>query len=138
VLIEVATGHLAASTANGSLPSPPRCSITGINDMQNAKTLLAATFVLVATPQLANASAIAEFQFKKSELATAAQRGLLLDRIERTSELTCEKSSRLMTKSAVDSCAADLVAKFVEAIGDDSLVQLTTSQNATTPANARR
>ncbi len=106
--------------------------------MQTAKTLLAATFIIVATPQLANASAIAELQFQKGELATAAQRDLLLDRIERTSEQTCERASRLMTKSAVDSCAADLVAKFVEAIGDDSLNQLTTSQSGTTFANARR
>jgi UrcA family protein len=109
--------------------------------MQKAKTLLAATFILVATPQLANAGAVAQIQFKKSELATAAQRGLLLDRIERVSELTCEqssRSSRLMTKSAVDTCAADLVSKFVEAIGDDSLFQLATSQNGTTFANALR
>jgi UrcA family protein len=106
--------------------------------MQKAKTLLAATFIIVATPQLANASAVAEFQFKKSELATAEQRNLLIDRIERSSEQTCEKASRLMTKSAVDSCAADLVAKFVEAIGDDSLIQLTTSQNGTTLTKVRR
>ena len=106
--------------------------------MQKAKTLLAAAFIIVVTPQLANASAVAQFQFKKSDLATAAQRDILLDRIERSSEKTCEKASRLMTKAAVDSCAGDLVAKFVEAIGDDSLIQLSTSQNRTALANARR
>jgi UrcA family protein len=116
----------------------PQCSTTGVNDMQKAKTLLAATLAIVATPQIANASAIAEFQFKKSELATAAQRGLLLDRIERSSEQTCATSSRLMTKSAVDRCAADLVAQFVEAIGDDSLAQLAMAQSGATIANARR
>ncbi len=106
--------------------------------MQKAKTLLAATIIFVSTPQIANASAFAEFQLKKNELATSAQRNLLLDRIVKSSEQACEQSSRLMTKSAVSSCAADLVAKFVVAIGDDSLIQNTTSQTGTAPANARR
>jgi UrcA family protein len=124
--------------AVSSLPSLPRYSFTGFNDMQKAKTLFAATFMIVATPQIANASAFAEFQFKKNELATTAQRNLLLDRIEKSSEQACETSSRLMTKSAVDSCAAVLVTRFVEAIADDSLTQLAMSQSGATIANARR
>lgn len=91
--------------------------------------LIAATFLAVGIPHVALAGEKVDFAYNASELATAATREALLDRIEAVSFKSCRTSSRIAPRDAVERCAADLRDQFVKAIADDDLTLLAESSS---------
>lgn len=106
--------------------------------MQIRTKLIAATVLAIAVPHVALAGEKVDFAYNASELATAATREVLLDRIEAVSFKSCRTSSPIAPRDAVERCAVDLRDQFVKAIADDDLTLLAKSGSKTEFRSASR
>ncbi|MEP3052499.1 MAG: UrcA family protein [Erythrobacter sp.] len=106
--------------------------------MQKHFRYIAAIVVATAMPHVAHAGERVDFAYNAKELATAATRQALLERIETVSFRSCETSSAIAPRDAVDRCAADLRDQFVKAIADDNLTLLAKSGSKTAFQSASR
>ena len=98
--------------------------------MTKSIPLFAAALLAATVPGVASAEVAVDFAFKKSELNTAESRESLLARIQKVSRQSCKSSSRILPKSAIKRCAADLSDQFVRAIDDPQLTLLAETGSA--------